>query len=84
MRSASCMMGMAITAVPLTEAVPLMDNGAHAAGTATGVYLLNLRRPNAGITPPAGVYFQDDTYFHSGKIGGSTTLPDRRPQGISS
>jgi hypothetical protein len=53
----------------------LMDKGAHAAEAATGVYLLGLRGPNAGITPTAGVYSQDDTYFHSGKIGGGTTLP---------
>jgi hypothetical protein len=62
--------------VPLMAALPLMDQGAHAAEAATGVYLLGSRGPNAGITPPPGVYFQDDTYFYSGKIGGGgTTLP---------
>jgi hypothetical protein len=56
-------------------ALPLKDLGAHAAEAATGVYLLGSRGPNAGITPPPGVYFQDDTYFfYSGKIGGGTTL----------
>jgi hypothetical protein len=61
--------------VPLMAALPLMDQGAHAAEAATGVYLLGSRGPNAGITPPPGVYFQDDTYFYSGKIGGGKTLP---------
>ncbi len=75
MCSAFCMTGIAIAALPLMEAVPLMDKGAHAAEAATGVYLLGSRGPNAGITPTAGVYSQDDTYFHSGKIGGGTTLP---------
>jgi len=51
-----------------------VDQGAHAAEAATGVYLLGSRGPNAGITPPPGVYFQDDTYFYSGKIGAGTTL----------
>jgi hypothetical protein len=75
MRSAFCMtVVMAIGALPLMEALPLMNRGAHAAEAATGVYLLGSRGPNAGITPPPGVYFQDDTYFYSGKIGG-TTLP---------
>ena len=48
---------------------------AEAAEAATGVYLLGSRTVGAGITPPAGLYFQDDTYFYSGKIGGGTTLP---------
>jgi hypothetical protein len=80
-RSAFCMVEMAIAApplmeaLPLVEALPLMEKGAHAGEAATGVYLLGSRGPNAGITPPPGVYFQDDTYFYSGKIGGGTTLP---------
>lgn len=47
----------------------------EAAEAATGVYILGSRTVGAGITPPAGVYFQDDTYFYSGKIAGGTTLP---------
>jgi hypothetical protein len=74
MRSAFCMTAMAIAALPLMAALPLQDQAAHAAEAATGVYLLGSRGPNAGITPPPGVYFQDDTYFYSGKISG-TTLP---------
>ena len=38
------------------------------------VSISSSRGPNAGITPPPGVYFQDDTNFYSGKISG-TTLP---------
>jgi hypothetical protein len=48
---------------------------AEAAGAATGVYLLSSRAVGAGITPPPNLYFQDDTYFYSGKIGGGTGLP---------
>jgi hypothetical protein len=66
MRSAFCMVGMAIAALPLMEALPLMDERAHAAEAATGVYIVGSRGPNVGIMPPAGVYFQDDTYFYSG------------------
>ncbi len=43
---------------------------ADAAEGGFGVYLLGARGPGAGFTPPPGVYFQDDTYFYSGKIGG--------------
>jgi hypothetical protein len=76
MRPTFCMtVVMAIGALPLMEALPLMNRGAHAAEAATGVYLLGSRGTNAGITPPPGVYFQDDTYFYSGKLGGGTTLP---------
>ena len=75
MRSAFCMTVMAIAALPLMEAVPLKDQAAHAAEAATGVYLLGSRGPNAGITPTAGVYFQDDTYFYSGKISGGRRCP---------
>jgi hypothetical protein len=74
MRSAFCMTAMAIAALPLMVALPLKGQAAHAAEAATAVYLLGSRGPNAGITPPPGVYFQDDTYFYSGEIGG-TTLP---------
>jgi hypothetical protein len=81
MRSAFCMTAMAIAALPLMVALPLKGQAAHAAEAATGVYLLGSRGPNAGITPPPGVYFQDDTYFYSGKISG-TTLPTGGPSGF--
>lgn len=48
---------------------------AKAAEAAIGVYLLGSRGPMAGFTPPPGLYFNDDTYFYSGKIGGGRTLP---------
>jgi hypothetical protein len=40
---------------------------AETAEAATGVYILGSRTVGAGITPPAGNYFQDDTYIYSGK-----------------
>lgn len=40
-----------------------------------GVYLLGSRGVGAGITPPTGVYFQDDTYFYDAKLGGNRSLP---------
>jgi len=48
---------------------------AQAAKGGVGAYLLGSRGPMAGITPPPGVYFQDDTYFYDGKLGGGRTLP---------
>ncbi|EKS42249.1 SphA family protein [Afipia broomeae] len=48
---------------------------ARAAEGGASVYLLGARGPGAGVTPPPGVYFEDDTYFYSGKIGGGRALP---------
>ena len=50
-------------------------DSAKAAEAATGVYLLGSRGPMAGYTPPAGIYFNEDSYFYSGKIGGGRSLP---------
>jgi hypothetical protein len=52
-----------------------LNEPAKAAEGGVGVYLLGSRAVGAGITPPPGVYFQDDTYFYDGKIGGGRTLP---------
>jgi hypothetical protein len=63
-------------AVLIAAAVFLsFDEQAKAAEAAIGVYLLGSRGVGAGFTPPPGLFFQDDTYFYSGKIGGGTTLP---------
>jgi hypothetical protein len=48
---------------------------ALAAEGGIGDYLLGSRGPGAGITPPPGLYFQDDTYFYDGKLSGGRTLP---------
>ena len=53
----------------------LVATEAQAVEGAFGVYLLGARGPAAGFTPPPGVYFQDDTYFYSGKISGGKSLP---------
>ncbi len=51
-----------------------LGDRAKAAEGGIGVYLLGSRAVGAGITPPAGVFFQDDTYFYDGKLGGGKTL----------
>jgi len=52
---------------------------ALAAEGGIGVYLLGSRSVGAGITPPAGLYFQDDTYFYDGKLSGGRSLPTGVP-----
>jgi len=52
-----------------------LERRAEAAEAATGVYLPGSRAAGAGITLPPGLYFNDDTYFYSGKIGGGRPLP---------
>lgn len=49
---------------------------ARAAEGGIGVYLLGAKAvTGVAITPPAGVYFQNDTYFYDGKLNGNKTLP---------
>lgn len=70
MRYASRFIGVAATLF-----LGVTSGSADAAEGGFGVYLLGARGPGAGFTPPPGVYFQDDTYFYSGKIGGGRSLP---------
>jgi hypothetical protein len=49
-------------------------SGLQAAEGGSGFYLLGQRGPFAGVTPPPGVYFQDDNYFYSGDIGAAFDL----------
>ena len=62
------------TALIAIAMLPSLDKPVHAAEAAIGVYVLGSRSAGAGIRPPPGVYFQNDTFFYSGKIGGGTTL----------
>jgi hypothetical protein len=49
---------------------------ANAAEGATQFYLLGLRaNAAAGITPPPGVYIQNDFYIYDGKAGGGRIFP---------
>ncbi|KRB59534.1 phenol degradation protein meta [Rhizobium sp. Root708] len=48
---------------------------AQAAEGGAGFYLLGSKGPAAAITPPAGVYFQNDFYYYSGDLGGGRQLP---------
>lgn len=48
---------------------------AWAAEGGAGWYLLGSKGPAAGITPPPGVFFQNDFYFYSGDLGGNRQLP---------
>lgn len=49
--------------------------GAMAAEGGTGFYLLGSKGPAAAITPPPGVFFQNDFYFYTGDLGGNRPLP---------
>jgi hypothetical protein len=62
-------------ALVATALFSLLHKPAQAAEAATGVYLLGSRSVGAGITPPSGLFFNNDTYFYSGKIGGERALP---------
>lgn len=48
---------------------------AFAAEGGVGFYLLGSKGPLAGITPPEGVYIQDDFYLYSGSAGASREIP---------
>ncbi len=47
----------------------------QAAEYGLGSYLLGLTIPQAGLTPPPGVYFSDTMYFYEGRAGGNRSLP---------
>lgn len=42
----------------------------QAAEYAQGVYVLGNRGPLAGVAPPPGFYFESETYYYSGNLGG--------------
>lgn len=54
---------------------------AHAAEYGLGNYLLGLKIPMSGYTPPPGVYFQDSLYFYKGSAGGNVNFPLGRAVG---
>src|SRR3954451_20160651 len=47
---------------------------AQAAESAQGVCVLGNRGPLAGVTPPPGFYFESETYYYSGNLGGGRTF----------
>jgi hypothetical protein len=47
---------------------------ALAAEGGSGIYLLGFKGPAAGITPPAGWYFENDVYGYTGSAGGTIPL----------
>lgn len=47
----------------------------QAAENGVGIYLLGFRGPQAGIVPPPGLYFQNDTYFYKGSANPSREIP---------
>ncbi|TAK49103.1 MAG: transporter [Xanthobacteraceae bacterium] len=53
----------------------LTASGLQAAENGVGVYLLGIRGPLAGLTPPPGLYFQNDFYYYTGKASPSLELP---------
>ncbi len=59
----------------LAASICLLGTTARAAEGGIGAYLMGSRADGAGITPPPGVYFADDTYFYDAKIGGGKSLP---------
>jgi hypothetical protein len=47
----------------------------HGAEGGAGFYLLGSKGPAAAVTPPPGVYFQNDLYLYTGDVGGGRELP---------
>ena len=56
-------------------AVATLPDAANAVERGAGFYLLGAKGPQAGITPPSGVYLQNDFYFYRGDLGGNKPLP---------
>jgi hypothetical protein len=47
---------------------------ARAAESATGAYVLGIRGPGAGLTPPEGLFFSNQIFVYSGRIRGDLRL----------
>lgn len=56
-------------------AVLLSATSGMAAERGAGFYLLGSKGPAAGIAPPPGLYFQNDTWLYDGSLGGNKQLP---------
>jgi hypothetical protein len=59
----------------LAGATVLVPGLTLAAEGGAGFYLLGSKGPAAGITPPPGVFFQNDLYLYSGDLGGGRQVP---------
>jgi hypothetical protein len=60
--------------VPVVAAIIMAivtGRAALAAESGAGAYVLGLRGPGAGITPPEGLFFSNQLYVYSGRIRGS-------------
>jgi hypothetical protein len=64
-----------IAAALLAVATTGLPAALHAAEGGAGFYLLGSKGAAAAITPPPGVYFQNDLYYYSGDLGGNRALP---------
>ncbi len=47
---------------------------ARAAESATGAYILGIRGPGAGVTPPPGIFFSNQFYIYRGDISGRVPI----------
>lgn len=61
---------------PLAAGACVVATTALAVEGGSGVYLLGSKGSGAGILPPAGTYFLNDSYYYSGSASASTALPD--------
>lgn len=61
----------------MTLALMVMATAASdaiAAESASGAYILGIRGPDAGVTPPPGVYFSNQVLFYKGDIVGGLPI----------
>lgn len=68
----------------LTAAIALLailGTGAKAAESAAGAYVLGIRGPGAGMTPPTGLFFSNQMFIYSGRIAGNVPFDGGRLAG---
>jgi hypothetical protein len=56
------------------SALSMSSTPVQAAESGSGAYLLGLRGPASGVTPPEGVFFSNQFYAYKGSISGSLPL----------
>jgi hypothetical protein len=58
-----------------TIALSVASSPSFAVEGGASMYLLGSKLPLSGVVPGPGMYFQNDTYFYQGDIGGNIRLP---------
>jgi hypothetical protein len=73
--------GPALRFSAIVGAILSVSGTAEAAESASGAYVIGLRGPGAGVTPPPGLFFSNQLYLYQRDIGGRVPISGFTLQG---